>query len=178
MFTPYIEWWYNCTNIKTIRVNVARLWKEADSDAVPPSVSNENYRRSLNISYSTGVVNKYKNFNAFLVSFFHTREAEVMTKYIIDCQLLNSKYKIGFSYIPNFDCFGCSFKFIVFLRSFIKNSCYACQNDEIFSSLLNMFKGDTKHLRAARNDIIKMKKKSNDPDYWDGRITNDFFVKH
>ena len=121
--------------------------------------------------------------NALCVHIIHTQETYVMFRWIMQAQrldkLLNTNTELEYSYTSNFDCFGTNLKYIVFLRYHIEDSYNYCyNNNQVLSSLLKYFEADTIHMKAARSYILSLVKQKDNPDYWDGIITNKFFVKH
>jgi len=128
-------------------------------------------------------LDKRKMSNALCVHIIHTQETYIMLNWIMQAQKLNKLLKtnteLEYGYTSSFDCFGTNFKYIVFLRYHIENSYnYFYKNNQVLSSLLKYFEGNTTQMKAARNYILGLVKKKDDPNYWDGTITNKFFVKH
>lgn len=183
MSTEYVKWTYSPRKTKTMRINVARLNKQLCPDNHTENTkSTKGLRRFINVAYPINTFDKQKIYNGLCVHAIHSQETYVMMHWLINSQKLNEFLKkqcnLDFYYTPNFDCFGTNFKHIAFLHFHIENSYYACQNDKILSSLLNIFKGDSVKMKEAREHILKMVKKPNDTEFWDGIITNKLFVKH
>jgi len=181
--TEYVTWIYTPMIIKTIRLNMASLKHTASLVNGIQKSSFKGLRRFVNIAYNSGILDKRKMSNALCVHIIHTQETYIMLNWIMQAQKLNKLLKtnteLEYGYTSSFDCFGTNFKYIVFLRYHIENSYnYFYKNNQVLSSLLKYFEGNTTQMKAARNYILGLVKKKDDPNYWDGTITNKFFVKH
>lgn len=180
MSTEYLTWTYSPKKIKTLRINVKRL--KTGSPENTASKSKQEHRRFINLAYISKELDTNKITNAFAAFMIHTQEARLMILWLITAQhiniMLQKELNIEYFYTPNYDCFGTNFKHIAFFKLSLQHCYNMCYENGLHPKIRTIFDTKAKKSKEALTFFDSLLLKASDPDYWNGEITNSFFVKH
>ena len=138
-------------------------------------------RRHIVLQLDTNELNKKKIKTGYEPLVIHSIESWITYDAIKLAQevnkLLLNKYNITFAIATNYDCFATTIENGVILRFLLQRSYRNAYEARLHKSILNMFEGSSKELVLARQRISELRQKKHSSNYWDGNITNEFFVK-
>lgn len=193
--TPFLQWSYSPKKSKIRRFNIKNYTTiEAPANAV--SNNNTSFvgkplrRRFINIQYMTDTIDVLKIRNSMCPFIIHTSEQTLVLFTLQFTILLNKDLKNNPKFpllycAPVYDCFGTNMKQALILFFILEISYYKLYNSTIRDSLKKLVPYplhnlNTKKAEKQVDDYLLLKSfinKPNNPAYWDGKITNPFFIK-
>jgi len=172
--TNYLTWTYRPKILKQIRYNVAR-WNYQNE--TPKKMK----RRSISIVYKTNEIDRRKISNSFAPLVVQTIEATLMINWLILSskinKLLKNNLNMEYYYSPNYDCFGTNFKHAAMLKLHLEECYHEIYNLDFKNELIQVFKSlPPKKQKDIHLHFSRLFQDKSSPLFWDGIITNPYFV--
>lgn len=185
----YLTWEYAPKKIKTFRIAMQScLGANESNNFMPNSNMKSNYRyhrRFINVSYVKDEIDKRKIRSAMLAFIIQTVEAYLLMYWLMVSKelkiQLSDNFNISLNYTPNYDCFGTNFSNAALLELSLKHSYKHNYQQPFYIYIQKMFENSSKEhqykWREVRNYIKSLRNAPFTENYWDGEITNPFYVK-
>ena len=175
-WSQYLSWTYRPKVLKQIRYNVARWYFENKVDN-----KKDIKRRSISIVYKTNDIDSKKINSSFAPLIVQTIEAHLMTNWLISSSKINyylqNELNIEYFYSPNYDCFGTNYKHAALLKLHLEECYHNTYNYKFKEHLMAIFnKLPPKETELIKEQFDNLFQEKSSPLYWDGIITNPYFV--